>query len=404
LWLKRTINKLSDKPVKKNRLNAMQIHNSDSLKPNSDYLPRLIAFYLPQYHPIPENDAWWGKGFTEWANVAKAKPLFDGHYQPHLPADLGFYDLRVPEVRIQQAEMAHQFGLSGFCYWHYWFAGKQLLELPFNEVLKSGKPDFPFCLAWANESWTGIWHGAPNRILINQTYPGEKDHINHFYSLLPAFLDDRYIRIENKPIFIIYKPTNLPEPKKFLDIWQNLAIKNGIDGLYFLGYKDPIRTDDFNGFQGIIYDNLYNFIRSSSMDRYTFTHRILGKIDRRISLGPLNYFRRIPAIFSYQRYVAAGLPALKQTKDQFPVIIPNWDNTPRSNQKGFVLKDSSPNLFQIHLKQAINLVKTRSPEKQIIFIKSWNEWGEGNYLEPDQVFGKGYLEAIKEVIDKYPND
>jgi len=150
---------------------------------------RLIAFYLPQFHPIPENDNWWGKGFTEWTNVAKARPLFRKHYQPHVPADLGFYDLRLPEVRAAQAVMARSVGIEGFCYWHYWFAGKRLLERPFNEVLKSGEPDFPFCLGWANQTWTGIWHGAPNRILIEQTYPGRADYEKHFHALLEAFHD-----------------------------------------------------------------------------------------------------------------------------------------------------------------------------------------------------------------------
>ena len=173
---------------------------------NKQTKARLIALYLPQFHPIPENDQWWGKGFTEWTNVAKAVPMFSGHYQPRIPADLGFYDLRVPEVRMAQAEMAAEHGVEGFCYWHYWFAGKRLLERPFNEVLKSGEPKFPFCLAWANQTWTGIWHGAPDRILIEQTYPGIKDYESHFYALLDSFIDERYIKIDGKPVFVVYKP------------------------------------------------------------------------------------------------------------------------------------------------------------------------------------------------------
>ena len=166
--------------------------------------PRLIAFYLPQFHPIPENDEWWGRGFTEWTNVAKAVPLFRGHYQPHFPADLGFYDLRVPEVREAQAAMAKAYGIEGFCYYHYWFGhGRRLLERPFNEVLSSGKPDFPFCLCWANDTWTGIWHGAPNKVLIEQRYPGVEDYKAHFYALLDAFRDPRYMTVDGKKIFII---------------------------------------------------------------------------------------------------------------------------------------------------------------------------------------------------------
>ena len=174
------------------------------------YLARAIALYLPQFHPIPENDEWWGKGFTEWTNMAKAKPMFRGHYQPHIPADLGFYDLRVPETRIAQAEMAKEYGIEAFCYYHYWFAGKRMLERPFAEVLESGEPDFPFCLCWANETWTGIWHGAPNRVLIEQTYPGFDDHQNHFDFLLRAFTDRRYVTVDGKPLFLIYQATRHP--------------------------------------------------------------------------------------------------------------------------------------------------------------------------------------------------
>ena len=167
---------------------------------------RVIAFYLPQFHPIPENDEWWGKGFTEWTNTAKAKPLFPGHYQPHVPADLGFYDLRVPETRIAQAEMAKEYGIEGFCYYHYWFAGKRLLERPFDEVLNSGMPDFPFCLCWANQTWTGIWHGSPDRVLIEQTYPGPEDEEVILIICCKAFHDQRYIKVDGKPMFLVYCP------------------------------------------------------------------------------------------------------------------------------------------------------------------------------------------------------
>jgi len=197
---------------------------------------RVIAFYLPQFHPIPENDLWWGTGFTEWTNVAKAKPLFSGHYQPRIPADLGFYDLRVPETRLAQAEIAQAYGIEGFCYWHYWFAGEQLLERPFNDVLRTKEPKFPFCLAWANESWTGIWHGAPNRLLRAQTYPGFNDHQVHFYKLLQAFADARYMTVEGKPIFVIYRPESIPEVDRVAEFWRGLAIRSGLSGLHLVAY------------------------------------------------------------------------------------------------------------------------------------------------------------------------
>ena len=206
-------------------------------------LARVIALYLPQYHPIPENDEWWGRGFTEWTNTAKAKPLFRGHYQPHVPADLGFYDLRLPETRAAQAQLAREYGIEGFCYYHYWFAGRRILERPFDEVLASGQPDFPFCLNWANQTWSGIWHGAPERVLIEQTYPGMDDHCRHFDALLPAFTDQRYVKVEGKPLFVIYHPWELPDSRRVLDLWRELAVKAGLAGLFLVGEHFEPRWD-----------------------------------------------------------------------------------------------------------------------------------------------------------------
>ncbi len=197
---------------------------------------RVIAFYLPQYHPIPENDEWWGKGFTEWTNVTQAKPLFRGHYQPRLPADLGFYDLRLPESRQAQADMAQEYGIEGFCYWHYWMGGgKLLLQRPFEEVLRSGEPDFPFCVSWANHPWTGTWFGAQDRVLTTQEYPGEEDHRRHFDYLLPALSDRRYMRVDGKPIVAIHRPKDIPQARQFIDLWRKLAQAAGLKDLYFIG-------------------------------------------------------------------------------------------------------------------------------------------------------------------------
>src|SRR5437868_1792945 len=185
---------------------------------------RLLALYLPQFHPIPENDRWWGAGFTEWTNVAGARPLFRGHEQPHLPGELGFYDLRLPEVRAAQSQLAADHGLEAFIYWHYWFGeGKQLLERPFQEVLLSGEPDFPFCLAWANQSWSGVWYGRSDRLLIEQRYPGGADDLRHFYSVLPALTDARDVRVDNKPVFFVFRPQECPNIARFADLWRSLA-------------------------------------------------------------------------------------------------------------------------------------------------------------------------------------
>src|SRR5688572_6814364 len=226
---------------------------------------RIIAAYLPQFHPIPENDLWWGKGFTEWTNVGKAKPLFHGHYQPRVPADLGYYDLRLPEVRQQQADLAREYGIEGFCYWHYWFGnGKRLLERPFNEVVASGKPDFPFCLSWANHSWQDKQFSkeGTERMLIEQKYGGEEDYLQHFYALLPAFQDKRYIRVDDKPLFQIYVPLKFPDVDKFITCWQNEARKNGLKGFHFVGHThleadyEPIIK---KGFDAINIVRMYHF-------------------------------------------------------------------------------------------------------------------------------------------------
>jgi len=212
---------------------------------------RAIALYLPQFHPVPENDAWWGRGFTEWTNTAKAKPMFRGHAQPHVPADLGFYDLRVPETRAAQAALARRYGIEAFCYYHYWFAGRRILERPFAEVLASGQPDFPFCLCWANQTWSGIWHGAPDRILIEQTYPGPADHEAHFSALRPAFADPRYLRVEGRPLFLVYKPEELPDPAASLALWRRLAEAAGLGGLHILGMTSaPAWNPTVAGFDG----------------------------------------------------------------------------------------------------------------------------------------------------------
>ncbi|MGH8799623.1 MAG: glycoside hydrolase family 99-like domain-containing protein, partial [Casimicrobiaceae bacterium] len=192
---------------------------------------RAIAFYLPQFHPIPENDAWWGAGFTEWRNVVRARPNFAGHYQPRLPSDLGFYDLRVPETRGQQAALAQAHGVDAFCYYHYWFAGRRLLQRPFSEVLASGEPDFPFCLCWANESWTRRWDGLDDDLLIEQPYR-DGDALAFIRDLLPAFADRRYVRIGDRPLLLVYCPDAIPQPRQWADVWRAAVRDAGHAGLY----------------------------------------------------------------------------------------------------------------------------------------------------------------------------
>jgi lipopolysaccharide biosynthesis protein len=364
---------------------------------------RLIAFYLPQYHPIPENDAWWGKGFTEWTNVAKAKPLFRGHHQPHVPADLGFYDLRVPEVRELQALMARQHGIEGFCYWHYWFGGKQLLETPIEAVLSSGKPDFPFCLAWANQSWTGIWHGLGDQVLIRQTYPGKEDHIAHFNALLPAFSDARYIRVDGKPVFAIYKPKYLPEPQRTLELWNNLAIKAGFKGLFFIGVINEINEGSVYKDAGFDAFTLSRIPWPDKEDRNPLINLLFWAFSKQKTIeGYQSFFNRPFNIYDFAEVSPRIVVEDPLDYEYYPCVVPNWDNTPRSGVNGFVAMNASPLLFKRQVSQAVKRVQDYPPDHRIIFVKSWNEWAEGNYLEPDLRFGHQYLQALQEAVIETP--
>jgi lipopolysaccharide biosynthesis protein len=346
---------------------------------------RLIAFYLPQFHPVPENDEWWGKGFTEWTNVAKAKPLFRGHHQPHLPADLGFYDLRLPEVRDAQANLARAYGIDGFCYWHYWFGnGRRILERPFNEVIKSGKPDFPFCLGWANDTWTGIWHGAADKTLIKQCYPGPHDYEAHFYSVLEALHDKRYMSIHGKKIILIYNPHELPDAKVFTDQWRELAAKEGLNGLHFIAHD--VKSDPQKYGCDACVENA-PFIATP----VRLAGRVKSAVDRLLN-------RKLPDIRLYSEFVK-HMNRTPLAADQYPLIIPNWDNTPRSGENGFVLYGSTPELFKDMLLQAIVKIEhVPDWENRIIFVKAWNEWAEGNHLEPDRQYGHAYLQVIRDCI------
>ena len=344
---------------------------------------RLIALYLPQFHPIAENDRWWGKGYTEWTATGRAKPLFKGHYQPRVPADLGYYDLRLPEVREAQAAMAREAGIEGFCYWHYWFGnGKRLLDRPFREVLESGKPDFPFCLAWANESWKGFLHGLKNRnTLIEQKYFGADDYKAHFHAVLPAFRDHRYIRVHDKPLFMIYQPLDFPEIQLFIEIWQALARQNGLKGIYFVGQSYSIEK--------------INLILQTGFDAFNLVR--LSYYYMANSVKPLSK----PGILNIYRY-ADAIKKLVGTEEKeqhvIPTVIPNWDHSPRSGKEAIILHQSTPQLFEKHLKQVLKTICHKPGQERIAFLKSWNEWGEGNYLEPDLVYGKSYLEVIKKTI------
>lgn len=354
---------------------------------------RVIAFYLPQFHPTKSNNEWWGEGFTEWTNVGRAKSLFPGHDQPRVPADLGYYDLRLPEVREKQAKLAKEAGIEGFCYYHYWFGnGRRELELPFQQVLDSDNPKLPFCLCWANESWhSKFWSKnkvVSKKLLVEQKYGGIEDYTNHFHELLKSFKDDRYIKVDNKPLFMIYKPLNFPDVKIFMELWQKLALENGLDGIYFTAQAGNIV--DMNKILDLGFDNV-NLLRLS--DRLARK----GKIWKYINALIIKLFP-IPIIIKYKNAIKHLTGEEEKKINVSPSLIPNWDHSPRSGKQGYVLTGHHPELFRKHIKNVFNTVKNKPEDKRLIFLKSWNEWGEGNYMEPDIKYGKGFIKVLKEEI------
>lgn len=354
---------------------------------------RVLAYYLPQFHPIPENDEWWGKGFTEWTNVGKAKPLFPGHYQPHVPADLGYYDLRVPETREAQAQMAREYGIEGFVYWHYWFGnGKRLLERPFEEVLSSGKPDFPFALAWANETWSGSFHGKVNGgTLIEQCYGGDDDYYAHFKAVLPAFKDKRYITVDGKPIFVIYKPLLIPNAAQFIEYWQKLAEKNDLPGIYFIGIAN-IRYDGLDSAEMLCRYMEMGFDAMTTINMFDQGDGFWYKVKKHLCMKWLH----LPDIRKYDFDIMQD--ETDGIENVFPTIYPNWDHTPRSGHRGICVYDTSPSKWGKALQMMLSRIQHKPQNKRILFVKSWNEWAEGNHLEPDLRYGCQYLEELRNTL------
>jgi lipopolysaccharide biosynthesis protein len=357
---------------------------------------RAIAFYLPQFHPIPENDRWWGRGFTEWTNVAKARPLFRGHYQPHLPADLGFCDLRLAETREAQATLARQYGIDGFCYYHYWFNGRRLLERPFEEVLASGKPDFPFCLCWANENWTRIWDGGDSEVLMEQRY-SEEDDFAHIRWLATAFADRRYIRVDDKPLFIIYRAHKLPDIRKTTAIWREECRRLGI-GEIFLCRVDT--GADLLPPNEVGLDAAVEF----QPDWTSLGARLGSRGLRQSRWNDLRFFLRRKFlgddtnVQNYSHLVWSMSRRVQPDYLRFPCVTPSWDNSPRRRRGATVFIESSPKLFHQWLVATLGKLKTATNTPLILFINAWNEWAEGNHLEPDQRYGRSYLEALKEAL------
>ncbi len=344
---------------------------------------RAIAFYLPQFHPILENDLWWGKGFTEWTNVSKARPNFEGHYQPHLPADFGFYDLRIPEVREQQAELAREYRIHGFCYHHYWFGGRRLLERPFNEVLGSGRPNFPFCICWANENWTRRWDGAEKEILMAQKHSDEDDR-NFIRSLFPAFEDHRYIRINGKPLLVVYRVAILPDAQRTVAIWREEMQAAGLGEIYLCAAQSF----------GILDPTPYGFDAAVEFPPHgTLTMDLTAQIPK---INP----RFAGNIYDYLAKADSMIHRPAPDYSLFKTVMPAWDNTPRRQDTSATYVNSSPEAYEYWLGKAVEYMITRhTGDERLVFINAWNEWGEGAHLEPDRRYGHRYLEATRNVLN-----
>jgi lipopolysaccharide biosynthesis protein len=346
-----------------------------------DAVAKLIAFYLPQYHPIPENDRWWGAGFTEWTNVTKASPLFPGHHQPRVPSELGFYDLRLAETRRAQADLARAHGIHAFCYYHYWFGGKQLLERPFADVLASGEPDFPFCLCWANEPWSRRWDGRAEDVLQAQTYSPEDD-LAHIRELLPAFADRRYLRIEGKPLFIVYQARDLPDPEATVACWRAEAARAGLPGLYLL----TVETGWDAGWDATEVGFDAKVLFQPQFSLLTKTPRLrVGDLD---SLQIYDYEKSWPML--------ADPPPVPYLR--FETVFPSWDNSARRGSDAVVVHNSTPEAYGAWLRAAVDRAAGLRAPEPLVFINAWNEWGEGAHLEPDIRHGRSYLEATRRAL------
>jgi Glycosyltransferase WbsX len=349
----------------------------------TDHLPLRLAFYLPQFHQTPENDAWHGAGFTEWSVVAQSRPLFPGHFQPRLPGELGFYDLRLPETRELQARLARSHGISGFCYYHYWFKGRRMLERPFREVLRSGKPDFPFCLCWANESWYRRWQGSADELVIEQDFD-EEDDVEHIRWMIEAFRDERYIRVKGRPLLTIYRPQDLPEPKRTVEIWSEECAKAGVPPPWLVGFETRGNVVDP---AEIGFDASAEFVPHGVND-------LLTTMDLPALCDPSN------TVFDYSQVASAYASRPEPSWTRYPCVATGWDNTPRRrNGEALILLGSTPDRYRVWLERAMQGQLHSQGEDGVVFVNAWNEWAEGAHLEPDAQNGRAYLEATRDVVE-----
>ena len=354
-----------------------------------------IAIYLPQFHPIAENDEWWGKGFTEWTNVTKAQPRFEGHYQPHLPADLGFYDLRLEEARLAQEQLAKVYGIHGFCYYHYWFNGKRILYEPLDRKLNNSKEDLPFMMCWANENWTRVWNGGDKDVLLEQKY-SEEDDLAHIKYLIPYFKDDRYIKVKGNPIFIVYRPRLFPKIEKTIAIWRKAVQEAGFNDLY-IGFAQNNEHSFVPFEKGFDFGFQFQPNFGSQSGGKVYGASLLKRIKRRIRKKMRLATESFEYYYDYVNYSDVQ-KKMGFKKNIFPGITPMWDNSARRKDSPFILHNSTPEKYKEWLSHIKESYPWDTVPENFLFINAWNEWAEGNHLEPCQKWGTAYLEATKEVL------
>ena len=373
---------------------------------------KIIPLYLPQFHTIPENDEWWGKGFTEWVNVREARPLFEGHNQPRVPLNNNYYDLSDIETLKWQCRIAKEYGIYGFCMYHYWFNGHLLLEKPMEMLLAHPEIDIKYCISWANHDWTDAWK-ASNRqpkVLIAHNFDDEKDWVDHFNYLLSFFKDPRYMTENNKPLMVIYIPNIIRKLKKMLDVWSQMARDNGFDGLTFI-YQSAASSFD-NSWDHSLFDygvemnpgyvGLANRQKNSSFfpKLMKYSHEIKRFLHIRRSLLPQKKITEVSkADYDYTWQRILELRPLSNAPKMIPCAFTDWDNTPRHKERGYLFQGVSPDKFKSYFKQLIDNTKNFY-DTDMIFVFAWNEWAEGGYLEPDEKNGFAFLEAIKECLSE----
>ena len=363
---------------------------------------KILAIYLPQFHIIPENDEWWGKGFTEWTNVKRGVPFYPGHYQPREPLHDDYYDLADLKVLERHTRLAKRAGISGFCFYHYYFMGKKLLEKPIENYRDHSKEKFPYCLIWANQSWERTWYRATTdrTILLQQKYGGKRDWEDQFYYLLDFFKDDRYIKIENKPVYIIYIPQYIRIRHQIFLTWNKLAKENGFNGIYFIAMNTCYGRDN----RGNLYDAYLEFEPLSLMREDKSYRKYLDQWKQRyVNAVRKDHCNLLNWIWTRNAYTYSYLcraiekKAKRSDSKTFSGVFVGWDNTSRKDESGIVVGGSDPKKFQKHL---INMLRlSEKNKKEFIFLNAWNEWSEGAYIEPDKKYGYGYLTALKNAVN-----